>query len=80
MKSSLIFFENEQVLVDFAKQGVVTCQANFNSSKCLADKFVGGDVLALISMSFVGERRQQAHKNALVLLKKRAFPKLSILP
>lgn len=76
-KKDLIFCGyNEQVLADFAKQGVVTRQADFNSSEGLTDKFVGGDVLALISMPFVGEKRQQAHKNVVDAAKKAGVSKI----
>lgn len=76
-KKNLIFCGyNEQVLADYAKQGVVTRQADFNSSEGLAEKFVGGDVLALISMPFVGEKRQNAHKNVVDAAKKAGVKKI----
>ena len=36
---------------------------NFNNTDGLAEAFKGADALALISMPFVGPKRQNAHKN-----------------
>lgn len=47
----------------YAEQGVEVRETNFNHLDGLAEKFDGGEVLALISMPFVGEKRQAAHKN-----------------
>lgn len=50
-------------LEKFAAQGIETRQTNFNTLEGLAEQFKGGETLALISMPFVGEKRQAAHKN-----------------
>lgn len=56
---------NEKALAPYARQGVETRHANFNNPRQLEEAFAGGDALLLISMPFVGERRRQAHKNAI---------------
>lgn len=43
--------------------GVETRVTNFNSPDGLAEAFAGAERLALISMPFVGAKRQNAHKN-----------------
>ncbi|MEO1769455.1 NAD(P)H-binding protein [Candidatus Enterococcus ferrettii] len=50
-------------LEKYAKQVVAVQETNFNYLEGLAEKFSGGEALALISMPFVGEKRQIAHKN-----------------
>lgn len=55
---------NPQVLKQYADQGIETRIANFNNPDGLAEVFRGAERLALISMPFVGEKRQNAHKNA----------------
>lgn len=63
-KENLIFCGySEESLKKYADQGIETRQADFNHLDGLADKFKGGDVLALISMPFVGEKRRQAQQN-----------------
>ncbi len=63
-KEDLIFVGyNEEVLKEYAKQGVETRVADFNNYEGLEDAFKGADRLALISMPFVGEKRQKAQKN-----------------
>lgn len=42
--------------------GVETRQTNFNNADGLSEAFKGADALALISMPFVGAKRQKAHK------------------
>ncbi|MBW3083358.1 NAD(P)H-binding protein [Bifidobacterium phasiani] len=51
-------------LEKYAAKGVETRVADFNDSEGLKEAFAGGDVLALISMPFVGAKRQRAHGNA----------------
>lgn len=76
-KEDLIFCGyNEQVLEKYAKQGVETRQVDFNVKEGLADKFADGDVLALISMPFVGEKRQLAHKAAVDAAKEAGVKKI----
>ena len=63
-KEDLIFVGySEDALKVFAEQGVETRQANFNNYEGLEEAFKGADRLALISMPFVGVKRQNAHKN-----------------
>lgn len=51
-------------LEKYAAKGVETRVADFNDPEGLKEAFAGGDVLALISMPFVGAKRQRAHGNA----------------
>lgn len=63
--SNLIFCGyNEASLQEYAEKGVETHVTNFNTIDGLAEAFAGADALALISMPFVGAKRQNAHKNA----------------
>ncbi len=54
---------NPESLVKYADQGVETHVTNFNNPEGLIEAFKGADALALISMPFVGAKRQNAHKN-----------------
>ncbi len=54
---------SEAALAPYAEMGIDTRQANFNSADGLAEAFAGADRLALISMPFVGAKRQAAHTN-----------------
>ena len=56
---------NQNALTQFAEQGVETRYADFNNPAQLEQAFAGGEVLLLISMPFVGEKRRTAHKNAI---------------
>lgn len=49
----------------FAAQGVETRIADFNDAAGLSGVFDGADVMILVSMPFVGQKRRDAHKNAL---------------
>lgn len=49
----------------FEKEGFDTRVANFNTYEGLEAAFKGGDVILIISAPFVGEKRQNAHKNAI---------------
>ncbi len=63
-KASLIFGGySEDSLNKYSELGVETRQMNFNHVEGLAEKFQGVEVVALISMPFVGAKRQAAHKN-----------------
>ena len=64
LKDLIFTAPNKKALEQYAKQGVETRQADFNNPAKLKDAFAGGDVLLLISMPFVGEKRRNAHKNA----------------
>lgn len=62
--SQLIFCGySQQALDKYAAMGVETRVTNFNSPDGLAEAFAGAECLALISMPFVGAKRQNAHKN-----------------
>ncbi len=64
-KENLIFCGyNPESLEAYSKQGIETRVTNFNEPDGLVEAFKGADVLALISMPFVGVKRQNAHKNA----------------
>lgn len=54
---------SEAALQKYADMGVETHVTNFNFSEGLQEAFAGADRLALISMPFVGAKRQNAHKN-----------------
>ena len=54
---------SEAALQKYADMGVETHVTNFNFSDGLQEAFAGADRLALISMPFVGAKRQNAHKN-----------------
>ncbi len=55
---------NPDSLKKYADRGIETRVTNFNDSDGLVEAFKGADALALISMPFVGAKRQNAHKNA----------------
>lgn len=76
-KKDLIFVGySEDALKKYAAQGIETRQADFNHIEGLADKFKGGDVLALISMPFVGEKRQKAQRNVIDAAKEAGVKKI----
>lgn len=50
-------------LEKYAAKGVETRVADFNNREGLEKAFEGGDVMALVSMPFVGAKRQRAHGN-----------------
>ena len=54
---------SEEALKKYAERGVETRVTNFNFSEGLKEAFTGAERLALISMPFVGAKRQNAHKN-----------------
>lgn len=54
---------DEAVVAAYQAQGITAKQTNFNSMEGLSEKFAGADVVGLVSMPFVGAKRQQAHKN-----------------
>lgn len=53
-----------EVLEPYAKQGIETHVTDFNRPEGLAQAFANAERLALISMPFVGAKRQRAHRNA----------------
>lgn len=54
-----------EVLKTYSDQGIETRVADFNNIEGLKEAFSGAERLALISMPFVGAKRQAAHKNAI---------------
>lgn len=63
-KENLIFCGyNPDALKPYADIGIETRVANFNHKEGLAEAFEGAERLALISMPFVGAKRQNAHRN-----------------
>lgn len=63
-KENLIFCGyNPDALKPYADIGIETRVANFNHKEGLAEAFAGAERLALISMPFVGAKRQNAHRN-----------------
>lgn len=70
-KDKIIFCSyNPTALKKYEKQGIETHVTNFNKMDGLVDAFTGADKLALISMPFVGLKRQRAHKNVIDAAKK----------
>ncbi|WP_315671607.1 NAD(P)H-binding protein [Clostridium sp. 19966] len=61
---------NQESLKEYSDQGIETHVTNFNKIEGLAEAFAGADKVALISMPFVGEKRQNAHKNVVDAAKK----------
>ena len=54
----------EKGLEKFIQEGYTARVANFNHKEDLEKAFSGGDTMLIISAPFVGEKRQNAHKNA----------------
>ena len=76
-KSNLIFCGySEESLKRFSSQGIETHVTDFNYSDGLVEAFEGADVIGLISMPFVGEKRRDAHKNAIDAAKKAGVKKI----
>lgn len=65
-KDNLIFCGyNPDVLKKYADMGIETHITNFNKTEGLKEAFANADRLALISMPFVGPKRQKAHRQAI---------------
>ena len=65
-KDKLIFTApNEKALEEFDAEGIDARYADFNNPEQLKEAFAGGEVLLLISMPFVGEKRRKAHTDAI---------------
>ena len=76
-KENLIFCGyNEEALKPFKELGVETRQTNFNHYEGLEEAFKGADILGLISMPFVGPKRQAAQKNVVDAAKKAGVKKI----
>ena len=56
---------NEAALKPYTAKGIETHQTDFNDPAGLVDAFANGEKLLLISMPFVGAKRQAAHRNAI---------------
>lgn len=67
---------SKESLEKYTKQGIRTEVTDFNYIEGLAEKFSGGDTLALISMPFVGEKRRTAHKNVVDAAKEAGVKKI----
>ena len=64
-KSNLIFCGYDpEALKKYEDMGIETHVTNFNQKEGLVEAFKGAERLGLISMPFVGAKRQAAHKNA----------------
>lgn len=76
-KKNLIFCGySQEALKKYQEQGIETRQTDFNHKEGLAEAFAGGDVLALISMPFVGEKRRQAQANVVDAAKEAGVQKI----
>lgn len=64
-KEDLVFTApKEEPLKQYQEKGIKTAIANFNDQEGLVEVFKDADKVLLISMPFVGEKRREAHKNA----------------
>jgi len=77
-KSNLIFCSsNESTLKEYADMGIETHVVDFRTyNDKLEEAFKNADVVGIISMPFVGKKRQQAHKNAIDAAKKVGVKKI----
>jgi len=76
-KSNLIFCStSEDALKQYADMGIETHVVDFNYYEGLEKAFKDAEVVALISMPFVGEKRQAAHKNVVDAAKKVGVKKI----
>jgi len=76
-KENLIFCSSrESNLKKYADMGIETHVINFNSTDKLEEAFKNAEVVGLISMPFIGERRKNAHKNAVDACKKAGVKKI----
>lgn len=70
-KDNLIFCGyNQKALEKYQQLGIETRVTNFNHYEGLEEAFKGADRIGLISMPFVGPKRQAAHRNAVEAAKK----------
>lgn len=70
-KENLIFCGyNQKALEKYQQLGIETRVTNFNHCEGLEEAFKGADRIGLISMPFVGPKRQAAHRNAVEAAKK----------
>jgi NAD(P)H dehydrogenase (quinone) len=79
-KSNLIFCAtSESTLKPYADMGIETHVVDYNHPDKLEEAFKNAEVAGIISMPFVGKKRENAHKNALDAAKKAGVKKLYIL-
>lgn len=65
-KKDLIFTSpNKEALKRYLDMGIDARYADYNNAEQLRDAFRGGEVMLLISLPFVGEKRRRLHKNAI---------------
>ena len=65
-KKDLIFTSpNKDALKKYLDMGIDARYADYNNAQQLKDAFHSGDVVLLISLPFVGEKRRRLHKNAI---------------
>jgi NAD(P)H dehydrogenase (quinone) len=65
-KQNLIFTSpNKTVIEEYKKQGIDARYADYTNSAQLKDAFHGGEILLLISVPQVGEKRRNMHRNAI---------------
>ncbi|ORX85853.1 NAD(P)-binding protein [Anaeromyces robustus] len=76
-KSNLIFCAtSEATLKPYADMGIETHVVDFNYSDNLEKAFANAEAVGIISMPFVGEKRQAAHRNAVDAAKKANVKKI----
>jgi len=76
-KSNLIFCSTrEEPLKEYAAMGIETHVIDFNYYDKLEEAFKNAEVISIISMPFVGEKRQAAHRNAVDAAKKVGVKKI----
>jgi len=76
-KSNLIFCAtNQEILKPFADMGIDTRLVDYLQPNKLDEAFIGAEVAGIISMPFVGEKRKEAHKNAIDAAKKAGVKKI----
>jgi NAD(P)H dehydrogenase (quinone) len=76
-KSNLIFCAtSESTLKPYADMGIETHVVDYNHPDKLEEAFKNAEVAGIISMPFVGKKRENAHKNALDAAKKAGVKKI----
>ena len=76
-KENLIFVAySEKALEKYKAMGIDTRVADFNYYEGLEQAFKGADILGLISMPFVGQKRQAAQRNVVDAAKKAGVKKI----
>ena len=76
-KENLVFCGySEEALKPYQDMGITTHVTDFNYKDGLVEAFQGADALALISMPFVGAKRQAAHRNCVDAAKEAGVKKI----